>query len=107
MKNFYYQNKCTDIWYQCEKENGVSAFFLEPHELEKWMHQNGAECVDYIDGVLLDNMLVETKNGYAAIYERYQNCWSSVYYVEFERKQANTVWNKWYQFVDAVEREEA
>ena len=107
MKNFYCQNKCTDVWYQCEKENGTTRFFLEPCELEKWMHQNGAECVDCVDGVLLDNLFVKTKNGYAAIYEHAQTAWTSVYYVEFDRKQANTILNKWYQFVDAIEREEA
>lgn len=107
MKNFYCQNKCTDIWYQYEKENGVTAFFLEPLELEKWIEQNGAEVIEFVDGVLLDNMMIATENGYAAIYEHAQTAWTSVYYIEFQHGEAATVWENWTEFVYSIRAEEA
>lgn len=64
----------------------MTRFYIEPQNLEKWLHQNNAEYTgDYFVGVLLDNFTVSLKNGYAAIYEHYVNPNQSNYLVEFSR----------------------
>jgi hypothetical protein len=65
----------------------MTKFYLNPRTLEKWQHQNGAYCDDMIEGNLLDNMLLDCKNGYAALYEHYVNCWTSNYLVIFGKTQ--------------------
>lgn len=77
----------------------VTKFRIEPKNLAKWMHQNRAVYTGaFVDGCLLDNFVVVTKRGFAAIYEEYLNEWSSTYRVEFEPGAAQTVWSRWYQF---------
>lgn len=77
----------------------MTEFFIRPKELEKWLHQNRVEHTgDFIDGCLLDNFVVMTKRGFAAIYEHPLNEWSSDYWVEFEPGAAQGVWSRWYQF---------
>ena len=79
--------------------DGVTRFRLDPAGLEKWLHQNGAEYAgDYVPGCLLDNFVVVTRRGFAAIYENYLNEWSSDYYIEFQPGAAQKVFAKWYQF---------
>lgn len=108
MKNYYCQNKVSDIWYQLEKENGVTRFFLEPCELEKWMYQNKAEYTgDFVEGCLLDNFVVVTKRGFAAVYESYVNSWTSCYYIEFQTGAAQDIFSRWYKFYDDCNVEEA
>ena len=76
---------------------GVTCFRLDPDQLEKWMHQNKADYTgDYIEGCLLDNFIVSTKRGYAAIYENVVNTWTSDYYIEFQPGAAMAVFCKWY-----------
>ena len=79
---------------------GVTCFRLAPGEqFKKWMYQNGAEYTgDYVEGCLLDNFVVATRRGYAAIYARALNEWSSCYYVEFQPGAAQDVFSKWYEF---------
>lgn len=77
----------------------MTTFRIGSGELEKWMHQNKAAYAGvFIAGCLLDNFVVVTKRGFAAIYEEYLNEWSSTYRVEFEPGAAQTVWSRWYQF---------
>ena len=69
-----------------ERKDGVTTFYLNPCELEKWMYQNKADYTgDYFEGCLLDNFIVSTKNGIAAIYEHYVNSNQSDYLVKFGR----------------------
>ena len=69
-----------------ERKNGISTFCLKPCALEKWMHQNKGEyTADYFDGCLLDNFIVCTKNGIAAVYEHYVNSNMSNYLIKFGR----------------------
>lgn len=80
----------------------MTRFYMDPDFLDMWMKQNDACILDAADGCLLDNMLVEVKRGYAAIYEHGLNEWSSNYYVEFQAtKAAKEVFDNWFAFYDA------
>lgn len=79
----------------------MTAFYIEPGEaFEKWMHQNEAEYTgDYVEGVLLDSFVVQTKRGTAAVYESFVNPNASRYYIEFQAGyRARRVWSNWYKF---------
>lgn len=79
----------------------MTRFYIDPKDLAVWLHQNEAEYTgDFVDGCLLDNFVVSTKNGVAAVYEHYLNAWSSDYLVEFERGDGANVWRRWYEFAD-------
>lgn len=79
----------------------ITIFQINPLNLEKWIHQNQAEYTgDYVEGVLLDNFILQCKNGYAVFYEKEQNEWTSIYEVEFQRANANDVFDRWYRFID-------
>ena len=78
---------------------------IQPSFLNKWLHQNKAECTgDCVEGCLLDNFVVATKRGYAAIYEHYVNAWESDYRVEFEKGEAPNVFARWDEFVNRAEQ---
>lgn len=52
----------------------MTRFYLNASALSRWMHQNKAQCTGaYVEGVLVDSFVVETKRGVAAIYEHYLN----------------------------------
>lgn len=81
----------------------MTRFYIEPKNLEKWLHQNVAEYTgDFVEGVLLDSFVVATKRGFAAIYESYVNPNQSRYYIEFEKGAAQKVWVNWYKFEKTV-----
>ena len=72
----------------------------------RWMHQNKAQYTGaYVEGVLVDSFVVETKRGIAAIYEHALNEWTSNYYVEFtdykngfKNGEVDKIWSNWYAF---------
>lgn len=79
----------------------MTCFYIGSNKLDMWLHQNRAECIgNHVEGCLLDNFIVSTKRGVAAIYEHCLNEWSSNYYVEFEpdKKCSGTVMRNWYDF---------
>ena len=81
----------------------MTTFTLQPRGLAKWLYQNRAEYTgDFVEGCLLDNFVVSTKRGFAAVYEKYQNANSSVYRVEFEPGTAQNVFHAWYEFEEAA-----
>jgi len=92
----------------------IKEFYLNPTQFDKWSHQNDIEYTgDFVDGVLLDNFVVFTKHGVAAIYEHYVNCWQSDYRVEFLRCHKNdepgwtqAIFNRWYAFEGSCYEEE-
>lgn len=66
----------------------MTKFYINPVNIDKLMHQNGAECVECVEGCLQDNGLYTTKNGgLMAVYEHYINCWCSDLLIEFSRKE--------------------
>lgn len=78
----------------------LTAITIGSVDLDKWLHQNKAEdsALDFVVGCLLDNMIVQTKRGFAAIYEKYLNPNSSCYYIEFQPGDAPDVWEAWERF---------
>lgn len=80
-------------------DDRVLTLRFRPSELEKWMHQNKAQHTGAcVEGCLLDNFVLACKRGFAAVYERYVNEWTSEYRVEFEQGAALEVWRRWYEF---------
>lgn len=67
----------------------MKEFVLHSKNFEKWLHQNGGEIIEKIEGCLLDNYLIACNGGMAIAYETYKNCWTSVYLIKFERYQPN------------------
>ena len=86
--------------------NMIKKFYLNPCYFDMWAHQNKVEYISYIEGVLLDNYLVMTKHGLAAIYEHYVNPNRSTYEVHFMREYKDVpgwtqiVCKEWYDFED-------
>lgn len=73
--------------------------------LDKWLHQNEATPVgDFEPGCLLDNFVVATKRGFAAIYEKYVNPNESCYRIEFETGTAQNLFRNWYKFEEQAEK---
>lgn len=80
--------------------------FLLKGDLNRWLHQNEAEYTgDFFDGCLLDNFIVSCKNGIAALYEHYLNCWSSCYEVHFGRteKEKREIYDEFYRYQELRE----
>ena len=85
----------------------MTVFKISPANLEKCMHQNRAKYAGVcVEGTLLDNFVVVTKRGFAAIYERYVNPNMSEYLVEFEPGAAQGVWKRWYEFEERSGQDE-
>ena len=59
------------------------------NDLNKWLKQNNAEYIECVEGCLIDNALCACKRGYAAIYERFINPWSSAYEIHFQSYSNN------------------
>lgn len=84
------------------KTEKITTFLLAPAELEKWMHQNKAIYTgDFVEGCLLDNFIVQTKRGHAAIMEHYLNPNSSDYIVYFQPGCSQKVFADFYRFEEA------
>ena len=76
----------------------MKTFYINSCDLEKWIFQNKAVVLDCLEGCLLDNLLLECKRGYAAIYEHYLNSNSSNYLVIFSNSYA-ALENDFYKLV--------
>ena len=83
----------------------MTRLYIPARNMNTWLHQNKAETADFREGCLLDNFIVWTKRGVAAIYEHCLNSWSSDYLVEFEPGDAPNVWERWEAFIEAYESE--
>ena len=74
--------------------------------IDKWMYQNSAFVEDFLDGCLLDNMLLQTRRGVAFVKETVLNTWSSTYTLYFaaykDADAVDAVYNMWSEFADAV-----
>ena len=74
-------------------------------DLRKWIHQNNAEYTgDFYEGCLLDNFIVQCKNGVATLYEHYCNEWSSCYEVHYGKTQEeiDMIYNEFYERQEMV-----
>lgn len=84
----------------------MKKIILGSTKLDKWLHQNKAEYTgDFVEGVLLDNFVVMTKRGFAAVYEKYLNSNASGYEIHFETGTAQNVFKEWYEFESAIEKQ--
>ena len=92
-----------------DKKNLITSFYLNPNDLDKWMYQNKASYTgNYVEGVLHDSFVLETKRGYAFFYDHYLNEWSSDYEVYFIPYKAgemhmlsyDKLWAEWMEFED-------
>lgn len=46
----------------------MTEFDINPKYFDKWFYQNKAAYIgDYVEGVLLDNFVIATKRGFAAV----------------------------------------
>ena len=63
--------------------------------LNKWIetHEKNAECIDCIEGVLLDSLLYSTPGGLIAFIETYETANSSTYTVIWGNK--NEIFTEW------------
>lgn len=66
----------------------MTQLYLNTCNLDKFLHQNKAELIDFFYGCLQDNALYSTKGGTMAIYEHYLNCWSSDLLIIFSRVES-------------------
>lgn len=96
--------------YTWTQKRRVTEFILR--DLETWQAQNNAECIDYAEGCLLDNMVMDCKRGTAFLFEEYQNEWTSRYHVYFVpyKEQANNpeydaLWERFDRLHDLEEEE--
>lgn len=62
--------------------------YLLNWDVDKWIKQNAGTVIDIVDGVLIDNLLIETKRGYAALIERPTTEWTSAYTLYFSTDDA-------------------
>jgi len=88
----------------------MTSFYLNPLHFEKWMHQNRASYTGmFVEGCLLDSFVLETRRGYAFIYEHYLNANSSDYMVIFvpykaaHKPEYDKAFADWYDFEERSE----
>ena len=67
--------------------------------LNKFLHQNKADVVDAIDGVLLDSFLLTTERGYMVLKETYLNPNASIYTVYFST-DSDKIYSIWDELTD-------
>ena len=87
--------------YTWTQKRRVTEFTL--HDFDEWVAQNDAECIDCVEGCLLDSVVMNCKRGTAFLFEEYQNEWTSLYHVYFipYKEQANNpeydaLWDRFY-----------
>lgn len=84
----------------------IKEYRFESMTIDKWMYQNSAIVEDFLDGCLLDNMLLQTRRGVAFVKETALNVWSSTYTLYFaaykDAGAVDAVYNMWSEFADAV-----
>ena len=84
-------------------DSKITRFSINPRYFPKWLHQNRGEVIDIVEGCLLDDYLVQTKRGYAAVYEHFLNEWSSDYHIEFQAGRADELFERWDEHKRIVE----
>ena len=67
--------------------------------VDKLIHQNKAECIDVIEGCLLDSLLMATKRGYIALIETFATTQSSTYTLYFSTDSGDI-----YEIWESLER---
>ena len=68
----------------------TSEFILR--DFDTWAAQNNAECIDIVEGCLLDNMVMECKRGICFLFEIPTNEWCSkwrCYFIPYKEQESN------------------
>ena len=61
-------------------------------DFDTWAAQNNAECIDCVEGCLLDNLVMACKRGTAFLFEVYANEWCSkwrCYFIPYKEQDSN------------------
>lgn len=83
---------------QADGGDGVRVYTYSGR-LNKFLHQNKADIVDAIDGVLLDSYLLVTARGYMVLKEAYLNPNASNYTVYFST-DSRKIYDIWDELTD-------
>lgn len=84
---------------------GATVFRVE--DAAKWEHQNEAEYIDFVEGVLLDSYVLACKRGYCFVYARSANAgWSSWHEYKFapykDEQAVKELWDEWLDFEESA-----
>lgn len=76
-------------------------------DLMQWAERNKAECIECIEGCLLDHLVFRLPDiGYMFCYETYINCWTSAYTLKWANDNApelSKLWAEWYELEKEME----
>ena len=77
----------------------MKTYYLSQSQLDELVEKTNADCIEFVEGCLLDNALYNSEIGLIVVYEHYLNCWSSDYKViiatsESDRQKAD---NEFYE----------
>jgi len=97
--------------YSWTTDKRTTEFYLHM-DVEKWMAQNDAECLDIAEGCLLDHLVMACKRGTAFLFAESANTWSSVYHVYFipykdetDNPDYSALWDRFYAIQAMAEAE--
>lgn len=70
---------------------------MDQKELDYMINKLNLECIDVVEGSLLDNLMLSSQNLLVLAAEKYLNCWSSCYCVMISEtnKEDIQLWNEW------------
>lgn len=94
--------------------NGTTVFFMEPADINKYIHQNKAEYTGcFVEGCLQDSFVLSCKRGYTFVYEHFLTPWSSDLFCIFlpykaakeNPKTYDEEWCTWFNFEDRASKE--
>ena len=78
----------------------TSEFILR--DFDTWAAQNSAECIDCVEGCLLDNLVMACKRGVCFLFEIPANEWCSkwrCYFIPYKEQESNSDYSRlWDRF---------
>lgn len=96
-----------NYWHFAKYKDGTTGFYMNPCDLDKYMHQNKAQYTEmFVEGCLQDNFVLECKRGYLFCYEHFLNSWFSdleCYFIPYKLAKTNpdaydNAFSAWYEF---------
>lgn len=77
----------------------MKTFKCNYSELMRAEEELKAECIDCLEGTLIDDCFLSYPGGYLICLETYQNCWSSIYTVySFSNEEWEAAFSKWEEY---------
>ena len=78
----------------------MKTFYCSVSALDNYLSENDADCLDAIDGSLIDSAVYSLEAGTLFCFEHYRNEWSSDYYCLFfpanHERGIDKAWARWY-----------